>query len=1264
MTAPLPPVPALADALARHRAGDLAGAERGYRAVLDSHPGQPDALHLLGVLAHQCGHHGEAARLIGAALARRDGIAEYHANLGLALHAQGRAGEAEAAYRRALALRDAYPEAHNSLGSALQERGRLDEAIAHYQRALELHDGYAEAWTNLGTALHAADRHAGAEEALRRALRLDSGNAVAWTNLGVVLKETGRLAEAEAAHAEALRLAPGDPETLVNLALLRSAQARPAEAEALYGEALAVDPDFPLARWNLALLLLGRGRLAEGQALYEARFASHRVQGGRDDLPMPRWDGSEPAGLRILVWREQGLGDELMFGSVLPDLVARAGQVAGQVIVECDARLVGLFTRALPGAMVRAPTQAPTDADVHVAMGSLPGLLRRRLADFPAKTGWLRPDPALAPLWRDRLAALGPGLRVGIGWRSQHRIGERKHAYTALEEWAPLFAVPGLTLVSLQYDEAEAEIAEAEARLGVRLHRWAGTDLKHDLEAAAALTAELDLVLTVATSVGEMAGALGVPVWRFGGAGDWTALGTAVRPWFPAMRLWSARPGETLAGVLGRIAGELRRLTPSAILPPSPLPGLLAEARRLHDGGQWPEAEKVYQRILDLDAGNAEALEGYGWLGQQAGRPDIAVTLLTRALAAEATAGRHKRRALAYQSLGEVGAAEADWRAATALALDDVETLGSLGGLLLGRGDAEGSALATVEALRHAPDHAGLHANLGLALQAAGRDGGASLRRALALDPALAEAWNGLAALGAPERADRDARRALTLRPGYPEALGNHGVALLALDRAGEAVASLRAALRARAEDGGTLANLALALERSGDENAAGLVWWRAILLVPGGGTGWAGLAELRQRQGRLDAAVKAWGRALAAAPGRADWRYNAGNALHAAGRAAEADAAYRLAVETDPSLTLAAFNRGYAALARGDLMAGWAGLEARFASGQAAPDRRFRIPAWDGGDPAGRTLLVWREQGVGDELMHSSCYADLIAQAGRVIVECEPRLMALFARSFPTALVRAATEDPVDADAHVAAGSLPLRLRGRLADFPARAGWLRAEAGAVEAWRRVVASEAPAAVAPTPALPRWAGEGDRSFAGVQRQSPPPPSGGGLGWGQPAQPLTIGLCWRSRFVTAGRSANYTTLDRWGPILSLPGLRFVNLQYDECEAELADAESRFGIAILRPGLDLLNDLDGAAALTAALDLVISAGTSVAEMAGALGVPVWRIGQPGEWTALGTGCRPWFPSMRLFTPPPCGTLDDALGAAGRALAQITRPERPRP
>ncbi|HEY0832350.1 MAG TPA: tetratricopeptide repeat-containing glycosyltransferase family protein, partial [Azospirillum sp.] len=554
---------ALAAAIAQHRAGNLTEAERLYRAILADHSDHTQALHLLGVLAHQCGRHAAAAELIGKALARDAGVPEHHANFGLALHALGRVREAEAAYRKALALRDAYPEAHNNLGSALQDQGRPEEAQAHYRRALELRGEFPEALVNLGTALRDADRPEEAAECFRRALALDPRNPTAHSNLGVVLKETGRADEAEAHQREALRLAPGDPETLVNLGLLREAQGRRDEAEACYRQALASDPGFALARWNLALLLIGRGALAEGRELYEARFDSRRVLGARA-VPVPRWQGADLTGKRILVWREQGIGDELLYGTCLPDLIA----MAGHVVLELDERLVPLFARAFPQATVRAETlgpdgretMLPPDCDVHVPMASLPRFLRRRLSDFPPRRRYLTPDPQRFGVWRRRLAELGPGLRIGVCWRSQRTHGERKHLYTQLDQWAPVLALPGAVFVNLQYDVRDDELRHAAERLGVPLRHWPDTDLKTDLEAAAALTANLDLVITVQSSVGEMAGALGVPVWRFGGAYDWTMQGTACRPWFPGMRMWGAAGGESLGDVLARIAAELRRL--------------------------------------------------------------------------------------------------------------------------------------------------------------------------------------------------------------------------------------------------------------------------------------------------------------------------------------------------------------------------------------------------------------------------------------------------------------------------------------------------------------------------------------------------------------------------------------------------------------------------------------------------------------------------------------------------------------------------------
>ena len=183
--------------------------------------------------------------------------------------------------------------------------------------------------------------------------------------------------------------------------------------------------------------------------------------------------------------------------------------------------------------------------------------------------------------------------------------------------------------------------------------------------------------------------------------------------------------------------------------------------------------------------------------------------LIGRAIAAGGgTAERHRRRALAFQTLGAFAEAEADYRAALRFNADDVEALGNLGVVLLGQGKAVEAAETTAKAARLQPAWAGLHANLGLALQAAGLAGDTALRRALALDPALAEAWNGLASSSlAAERAapaETLADRALRLRPGYPEALSNRGVALLALHQPREAVAALRAALNLRPDDART----------------------------------------------------------------------------------------------------------------------------------------------------------------------------------------------------------------------------------------------------------------------------------------------------------------------------------------------------------------------------------------------------------------------------------------------------------------------------
>lgn len=308
---------------------------------------------------------------------------------------------------------------------------------------------------------------------------------------------------------------------------------------------------------NRALLRLAEGDIAGGWEDYAHRFAAGDAVPRR--IRIPEWQGEDLAGRSILVWGEQGLGDEILFGTVLPDLVSRAGRV----IVECDPRLTGLFARALPGTEVRRPTPdhriGPQDADVHAPMGTVAARLRPGLRHFPATSPFLTPDRASAAAWRARLAALGPGLKVGICWRSSRMTADRAAAYSRVAQWGPLLGVPGIAFVSLQYNEHAAERVEALQRFGAILHHWPDLDQRNDLEGVAALIAGLDLVVTAPTAVGEFAAALGVPVWRIGvGADDWSSLGTPVRPWFPSMALVGDPAGHDAA--LSKVAQRLRRL--------------------------------------------------------------------------------------------------------------------------------------------------------------------------------------------------------------------------------------------------------------------------------------------------------------------------------------------------------------------------------------------------------------------------------------------------------------------------------------------------------------------------------------------------------------------------------------------------------------------------------------------------------------------------------------------------------------------------------
>lgn len=502
------------------RAGRFDECEGLCRHLLSIAPGSSQTLSLLGMVHQRRGRAGEGSRLVARAVAVSpdDGLSWF---------------------RRGLVGQDGGPAA----------------VEADYRRALALNPVLGDGWGHLGLVLLRRGVPAAGERMQRRALRLLGPDTVTLFNLGCCLEAQGRVAGAERCYRRAAALRPDLAQAYVNLGYAALARNHDHDAEAAFRRAALLMPSLAPAHWNLGLGYLRRGWLDVGWRHYEHRFAA---VGMPVSLPMPRWNGAALEGRRLLVWREQGLGDELLFASCYPDLE----RLNSPVTIECDPRLLGLFGRSFPWADLR-PGGRPVrkgEADLHIPAGSLPQVCRFRLARIPARTAFLQPDPLRLAWWQRRLEPIRRGrLLVGIGWRSQQVDSYRRSAYTDLMDWGPVLTVPGVAFVNLQYDDCADEIRRAESRWGVPVHSFGHLDLKNDLDGLAALIAALDLVVVPATAAGELAGALGVPVWRLCRS-DWTRLGTGTRPWFPSHRLFSPPPGQTMAQTLPSVAAALRRL--------------------------------------------------------------------------------------------------------------------------------------------------------------------------------------------------------------------------------------------------------------------------------------------------------------------------------------------------------------------------------------------------------------------------------------------------------------------------------------------------------------------------------------------------------------------------------------------------------------------------------------------------------------------------------------------------------------------------------
>ncbi len=533
-----------------------------YDRALAVQPDYADALYNRGITLHELRRFDEALASYDRAVAVRPNYAPAYNNRGITLHKLRRFDEALASYDHAIALQPHHAGTFSNRGNTLHDIRRLDEALASYDRALALQPGHAEALYNRGITLHDLQRFDEALASYDGALAVRPDHAEALSNRGNTLHELKRFDEALASYGHALALQPDHAETLYNRAVALHELMRLDEALASYDHALMVRRDYVDAHLNKSVLQLLKGDFAAGWQEYEWRRRKEEdLTLLKRDFTQPLWLGQTSIeGKTILLHAEQGFGDTIQFCRYAP-LVARRG---ARVLLEVPPPLNDLMA-SLAGVaeVISAPNKLPC-FELQCPLLSLPLAFRTSLGTIPAQTPYLFAAAAKTNAWRTHLGGRNRP-RVGLVWagdpRKQlpnaHRIDRMRSL--EFEQLAPILHVTGCEFYSLQ----KGEHALAQLRNSAHRHRVVDcADDLHDFSDTAALIDNLDLLITVDTSVAHLAGALGKPFWllnRYSTCWRWLT-DRDDSPWYPTARLFRQNAPGDWSGVISRVVVELEKL--------------------------------------------------------------------------------------------------------------------------------------------------------------------------------------------------------------------------------------------------------------------------------------------------------------------------------------------------------------------------------------------------------------------------------------------------------------------------------------------------------------------------------------------------------------------------------------------------------------------------------------------------------------------------------------------------------------------------------
>lgn len=442
-----------------------------------------------------------------------------------------------------------------ALGAAFLSANENADAQKHLNLAIEAGFENVKVLSNLAQALSNLEKHAEALELRQRVFEMEPG-FVSQAHLAATLASACRYEEAIALFDDLIEKEPARKSGfLVSYAVAQAYSGFFDKALTLLNEALAAQPHDANLKMQRAQINLLLGNFKQGWSDYAYRGLAYARQ--YRVLPFTKWQGQELAGKCIVVLAEQGLGDQVMLASCLPDLLALG---PSRVVVEVIARVAPTLARSFPQCEIvhtkqdkgMAWAKTVGDVDYFVPLGDLPQYFRNSVEAFPGQA-YLRADPDRVAYWRRKLEAVGPGPWIGVSWRGGLQATRRVLRSMSPAELVPLVSAVDATWISLQYGDVDEDLKIAEAA-GIKFTHW--NEAIANLDEFSALIEALDCVVTVCNTTVHYAGALGknvlvlaphIPEWRYG-------LTTTKMPWYPDVRVLRQPRHNDWAGVVGEAA--------------------------------------------------------------------------------------------------------------------------------------------------------------------------------------------------------------------------------------------------------------------------------------------------------------------------------------------------------------------------------------------------------------------------------------------------------------------------------------------------------------------------------------------------------------------------------------------------------------------------------------------------------------------------------------------------------------------------------------